>query len=115
MTKEKRQHHRYTTLITLDVYRSPDNTLLGQLIDISQQGIRLHSTESLPLNMRQTLGIILLDEQTLDPERTFTAQTIWRAPASPNDGWYYGLRLLEKPTEWSIIMDAVHHQLTHIK
>jgi len=111
MPKEHRHHTRYEALISLDVYDMRSGEVIGQLFDISHQGLRLHSSQVIPNNASLSLGVSMLHQQRPDPESVISAQCIWRIPAEQHPGWYYGFRLLQAPSGWLSIVDSVRQQL----
>ena len=102
--KEQRKYDRRHSIYYLRVYDKGTGKLLGNLIDISEQGVMLISDYTIELNKRFTCSMHLPEEIEGSNTVDFEAEVRWcRNDTNPN---FYdiGFELISAPKKFSAIL-----------
>jgi c-di-GMP-binding flagellar brake protein YcgR len=97
--EEKRQYKREDVTFCLPVYDQETNTLLGQVLEIGQGGMRLISQEPIPVgkHFHLSLGVSLESGQQ---ERVFLeARSVWSQEDDNPDSFATGFQFRNLPQE----------------
>lgn len=80
MAEEGRALKRRHLIYYLEVHDAEKDELLGHLVDLTTQGIKLVSKKPIAVNRAFTLSMSLPEEMFKEKNLVFTATSLWSAP-----------------------------------
>ncbi len=96
---EKRRIKRWYLVMYLRVYDQDTNELLGHIVDINKEGMRLVSDKPLPLNQTFRLWVDVPKEDTPRQRLELEAESLWTGRDINPDFYDTGLRVLSISTQ----------------
>lgn len=94
----KRQLKRWFLIMYLRVFDEDTGELLGHVVDINKEGIRLVSDKAIPSNQTFHLGVDVPKENGPRQRLHLEAESLWSAPDINPDFYATGFRILKPDT-----------------
>jgi hypothetical protein len=96
---ERRNLRRRHIIYYSRVYERSTGELIGHVMDITPEGIKLISEQPIPLQKRFHFRIDLPDDITLKEYMFFEAESVWSAPDVNPDFYNTGFRVFKMSSE----------------
>lgn len=90
---ENRKHKRWYLVMYLRVYRQDNKELLGHIVDISREGMRLVSDKPIPLNQTFQLWVDVPKENAARQQIALEAESLWSGRDVNPDFYDTGFRI----------------------
>ncbi|MFZ1324505.1 MAG: PilZ domain-containing protein [Candidatus Contendobacter sp.] len=98
----KRQIKRWYLVMYLRVFNEDTGELLGHIVDINKEGIRLVSAQKIPLHQIFRLGVDIPRENSPRQRLHLEAESLWSGPDVNADLYATGFRILNPDTRTRI-------------
>ncbi len=108
---ERRRLKRWHLIKYLDVYNKDSDQLLGQLVDITVEGLRLKTTEPVEKNEIYNMKILLTESLENAEEINIRGEAVWVEKEKNSEYFGAGINLIDVTTENKNIISALTHQL----
>ncbi|MBI3739816.1 MAG: PilZ domain-containing protein [Chloroflexi bacterium] len=101
---ERRKNKRKYLLYYGRVYDERAQSLLGHLVDITQQGLMLLSDQPFPVGVTQQIKLEVTDDLAEQPYLSLTVKSIWCEPDVDPNHFNTGFEILAlKPDDEQVI------------
>lgn len=90
---ENRKHKRWYLVMYLRVYRQDTQELLGHIVDISREGVRLVSDKPIPLNQTFQLWVDVPKENGARQRLELEVESLWSGRDVNPDFYDTGFRI----------------------
>lgn len=107
MDDNRRRLKRHGLVINIDVRDTVENCTVGKLVNIHKQGLMIMSSR--PLNFEQVYQLELSVAEQLVP---LSADCLWQSPASSDDCFWVGFKIVELPGSSAEAIDSIIEQYT---
>lgn len=110
--KEKRKHERRETDAFLGVYDGKTELLIGQLMDMTTEGMKINCVAAIELDSTYMIRIDLPVEIKWAEEVTFRAKCVWTKKCSESNAFDSGFRMQNAtPIEFENISKLINSHL----
>ena len=106
-TANQRKVARRHLIYYLRVFNESDNSLIGNLVDISTRGIMLVSDKQIPINKRYHLKMVLPDTVEGSKEVDFEAESRWCQNDTNKDFYDTGFELIDPSNSFLEAVDKL--------
>jgi hypothetical protein len=95
MTADKRQSARSTVHTVIDIMDLATDSVIGQLVNISEGGFMLRAHVELPVNRLYQLKMAYADAENRIIKMEFGAESLWGQEMADSGLFWYGFQIID--------------------